>query len=67
MNTENDFKNYIIYRSDKPDFQLDSTTKYSEIPIAFYIDTLTTGYEKLYYRITAIDRQGNESVSGQLI
>ena len=67
MNSEADFMNYNIYRSIDPGFIPGSTNKLAESSAAFYVDSAASGYEKLYYRITAIDSQLNESISGQLI
>jgi hypothetical protein len=67
MNSERDFMNYNIYRSVNPDFTPDSTNKYIETDVAFFTDSSITGYENIYYRITAVDSQLNESISGQLI
>jgi hypothetical protein len=67
MNSERDFMKYNIYRSYNPDFIPDSSNLYAETEIAFFVDSLLNGYSRLYYRITAIDSQLNESISGQLI
>jgi hypothetical protein len=66
-NSAVDFAYYNIYRSTINNFEPDSTNYYSKVDTAFFRDTITITNGKLYYRITAIDSFGNESVSGEQI
>ena len=65
-NTEADFSYYKIYRDTIPDFNCDSTTLYTTTDSSLLTDYL--GYlKKLFYKITSVDNQGNESYSGETI
>jgi hypothetical protein len=67
MNSERDFMKYKVYRSEDSNFIPDSSNLYAEPTVAFFIDSLLSSYNRLYYRVTAVDSQFNESISGQLI
>ncbi|MEP0862235.1 MAG: hypothetical protein HRF52_12440 [Ignavibacterium sp.] len=60
-NTEADTSHYNIFRSLNPDFTADSTTLIGSITDTFFVYKLNQEYERLYYKITCIDRQGNQS------
>jgi hypothetical protein len=66
-NSAADFSYYNIYRSTTYNFEPDSTNYYSLVDTAFFRDTTTITNGKLYYRITAVDSLGNESVPGEQI
>ena len=66
-NSAADFSYYNIYRSTINNFEPDSTNYYSIVDTAFIRDTTTITNGKLYYRITAVDSCGNESVPGEQI
>jgi hypothetical protein len=66
-NSAADFSYYNIYRSTINNFEPDSTNYYSIVDTAFFRDTTTITNGKLYYRITAVDSCGNESVPGEQI
>ena len=66
-NSAADFSYYNVYRSTINNFEPDSTTYYSIVDTAFIRDTTTITNGKLYYRITAVDSSGNESVPGEQI
>ncbi|GIV45434.1 MAG: hypothetical protein KatS3mg036_0252 [Ignavibacterium sp.] len=60
-NTEADTSHYNIFRSLNPDFTADSTTLIGSTTDTFFVDKLNQEYERLYYKITCVDRQGNQS------
>jgi hypothetical protein len=60
-NTEADFKNYCLFRDTTANFTADSTTFVLRLTDTFYIHIIPPAIEKLYYKLTAIDNQGNES------
>lgn len=66
-NSASDFSYYNIYRSTINNFEPDSTNYYSIVDTAFFQDTTSITNGKLYYRITAVDSCGNESVPGEQI
>ncbi len=63
-NTEIDFKEYKLYRSmyDTNDFKLITT-----LNTAYFTDTGLTNNIDYYYRITAVDKQLNESEPSEII
>ena len=60
-NTEADFSYYNVYRDTSFNFTPDSTKLIASITDTFYYHTFPTNVETLYYKLTAIDNQGNES------
>jgi hypothetical protein len=60
-NTEADFSYYNVYRDTTFDFTLDSTKLISSVADTFYYHTFPSNVETLYYKLTAVDNQGNES------
>jgi hypothetical protein len=60
-NTEADTSHYRIYRSLTPNFIIDTTNLIGTSTDTNYVDILTQSYQRLYYRITCVDRQGNQS------
>jgi hypothetical protein len=60
-NTEPDFNHYNVYRDTSKNFQIDSTNLFVSTPVANLIDILPDYVEKIYYKITAVDNQDNES------
>ncbi len=60
-NTEADFKSYRIYRDTIEGFIIDSTKLISEQSDTFFVQTVPKEEINLYYKLTAIDSQGNES------
>ena len=60
-NTEADFNHYNVYRDTTKNFQIDSTNLFLSTDRNNLIDFLPDYLEKIYYKITAIDNQGNES------
>ena len=60
-NTEADFKSYRIYRDTTEGFIIDSTKLISEQSDTFFVQILPKEEINLYYKLTAIDSQGNES------
>jgi hypothetical protein len=60
-NTESDTSHYRIYRSVTPNFIIDSTKLIGTTKDTNYTDILTQSYQRLYYKITCVDKQGNQS------
>ena len=60
-NTEADFGHYNIYRDTTEGFIIDSTKLISTQTDTFYIQTVPGEEINLYYKLTAVDSQGNES------
>ncbi|MBK7378955.1 MAG: T9SS type A sorting domain-containing protein [Ignavibacteriales bacterium] len=60
-NTETDFNNYNVYRDTTKNFTIDSTNLFLSTPVANLIDILPDYLTKIYYKVTAVDNQGNES------
>ena len=60
-NTEADFNYYNIYRDTVNNFSIDSTKLIASVTDTFYLHTIPTGIESLYFKLTAVDNQENES------
>jgi hypothetical protein len=60
-NTEADFSYYNIYRDTTFDFTVDSTKLLASVTDTFYYHMIPSNVESLYYKLTAVDNQGNES------
>jgi hypothetical protein len=60
-NTEADFSHYNLYRDTTEGFIIDSTKLISTQTDTFYIQTVAGEEMNLYYKLTAVDSQGNES------
>ena len=60
-NTETDFNSYYLYRDTTENFTADSTTFVARLTDTFYVHIIPPAIERLYYKLTAIDNQGNES------
>jgi parallel beta-helix repeat protein len=60
-NTEADFNHYNVYRDTSKNFEIDSTNLFVSTPVTNLIDILPDYVEKIYYKITAVDNQNNES------
>lgn len=60
-NTEADTSHYNIYRSTTSNFIIDSTKLIGSTKDTSFIDTYLPLYERLYYKITCVDRQDNQS------
>ncbi|MAT59617.1 MAG: hypothetical protein CMF23_16720, partial [Ignavibacteriae bacterium] len=58
-NTEADFSHYNIYRSSTPNFIIDSLNLIKTTEDTSFMVRINE--EKYYYKITGIDKQGNES------
>jgi hypothetical protein len=58
--TEADLKSFIVYRDTVKDFKAEPGKKIAETTDPYYTGLPGSG-SKLYYKITAIDKQGNES------
>ena len=64
-NTEADFSHYNLYRDTTEGFIIDSTKLISTQTDTFYIQTIPKAEINLYYKLTAVDSQGNESVPSE--
>ncbi len=64
-NTEADTSHYNVYRDTVINFTIDSTKLISSQPDTSYIQTITPGFKRLVYKITAVDNQGNESLPSE--
>ena len=64
-NTESDLDSYKIYRDTIPDFPADSTTFILSLTDTTYSHLIPPGKNKFYYKITAVDNQGNESLTSE--
>ncbi len=62
--TAEDFKSYRIYKDININFAIDSTKLLAEVNTNLFNDILLKGSQKVYYKITAIDSAGNESLPG---
>jgi len=60
-NTEADFSYYNLYRDTTSNFQIDTTKLVASLTDTFYIHIIPQGVEKLYFKLTGVDNQGNES------
>uniref|UniRef100_A0A832G788 Fibronectin type-III domain-containing protein n=1 Tax=Ignavibacterium album TaxID=591197 RepID=A0A832G788_9BACT len=60
-NTESDTSYYNVYRSTTANFNIDSTNLIASTKDTSFINTYIPIYERLYYKITCVDRQGNQS------
>ena len=60
-NTEADTNHYNVYRDTVSNLTIDTTKLISSQTDTFYIQTVPQEVESLYYKITAVDNQGNES------
>lgn len=60
-NTEADFSYYNLFYDTTKNFQIDSTNLISSQTDTLYYFVIPVGVESLYFKLTAIDNQGNES------
>jgi hypothetical protein len=60
-NTEADFSFYNVYRDTVYNFTVDSTKLIASVADTFYYETFPSNIETLYYKLTAVDNQDNES------
>ncbi len=60
-NTEADLGYYNLYRDTTENFPADSTTFAASIEDTFYLHIRPEGIENLYFKLTAVDSQGNMS------
>uniref|UniRef100_A0A7V2ZMN7 Fibronectin type-III domain-containing protein n=1 Tax=Ignavibacterium album TaxID=591197 RepID=A0A7V2ZMN7_9BACT len=60
-NTEADTSHYNIYRSLTSNFVIDSTKLIGSTTDTSFADIIGQEYERLYYKITCVDKQGNQS------
>jgi hypothetical protein len=60
-NTEADFSHYNLFRDTTENFTADSTTFAASLTDTFYLHLIPQGIDNLYFKLTAVDNQGNES------
>jgi hypothetical protein len=60
-NTEADFSYYKLFRDTTAGFTADTTTFIGVFTDTLFIQPLPSGVEKLFFKLTAVDSQGNES------
>jgi hypothetical protein len=60
-NTESDFSYYNLFYDTTKNFQVDSTKLVSSQSDTFYYFVIPPETDSLYFKLTAIDNQGNES------
>ncbi|MBV6421534.1 MAG: hypothetical protein DAHOPDDO_02809 [Ignavibacteriaceae bacterium] len=60
-NTESDFSYYNLFYDTTKNFQIDSTKLISSQSDTFYYFVIPPETDSLYFKLTAIDNQGNES------
>ena len=60
-NEEADFSSYNLFYDTTKNFQIDSTKLVSSQPDTFYYFVIPPEAESLYFKLTAVDNQGNES------
>jgi parallel beta-helix repeat protein len=60
-NTESDFNHYKLFRDTVFNFTADSSNLIGSFTDTFYTHIIPIGTEKFYYKLTAVDNQGNES------
>jgi hypothetical protein len=60
-NTEADFNHYNLYRDTVKNFTIDSTKLVASLQDTFYLHLIPQEVESLYFKVTAVDNQGNES------
>ena len=60
-NRESDLNHYNLYRDTTENFTADSTTFVISVTDTFYLHIIPVGITNLYFKLTAVDNQGNES------
>jgi len=60
-NTEADFNHYNLYRDTVKNFTIDTTKLVASLQDTFYLHLIPAGIESLYFKLTGVDNQGNES------
>ncbi|RKY99641.1 MAG: hypothetical protein DRQ13_01930 [Ignavibacteriae bacterium] len=60
-NTEADFNHYNLYRDTIANFVIDTTKLIASLQDTFYLHLIPAGIESLYFKLTGVDNQGNES------
>ncbi|NWF51451.1 MAG: hypothetical protein HXY49_13025, partial [Ignavibacteriaceae bacterium] len=66
-NTEADFSHYLIYRDVNQNFIADSTNLIAETSDTSYVDMISSDIDKLFYKLRAVDNQGNQSAPSEEI
>jgi hypothetical protein len=66
-NTEADFSHYLIYRDVNQNFIADSTKLIAETSDTSYVDMISSETDKLFYKLRAVDNQGNQSAPSEEI
>ncbi len=66
-NTEANFAYYKIYRDTSANFPLNSTTFVDTTSMSEFIDTGLSAFTQYYYKITAVDADGDESLPSEQV
>ncbi len=64
-NTEADFSHYNIFRDTTDNFPADSTRLIASVTDTFCLSMIPLNQDNLYYKLTAVDSQGNESTPSE--
>lgn len=64
-NTEADFSYHSLFRDTTANFNADSTTFIFSLADTFYTHIIPEGVEAFYYKLTATDNQGNQSLPSE--
>ncbi len=65
---DEDLNYYVVYRSEAPGFNPDSTTKVGEVGRETFVDENVQKGKTYYYRVSAVDHSGNEGpVSKEIV
>ena len=64
-NTESDFSYYRVYRDTVTNFAIDSTKLISSQTDTFFVQSKPASIKRLVYKLTAVDRQENQSAASE--
>ena len=67
INQFNDFKNYVLYRSEYASVGISASIKLADVFDTVYNDKTVQVGKRYYYNVTSIDYSGNESMPASLI
>ncbi len=58
--TDADLEHYAVYRSTRSDFPINEETRISTTNDTLFVDEQATSTATMYYKVTAVDKNGNE-------
>ncbi len=64
-NTEADINHYNLYRDTTENFTVDSASFIASVEDTFYLHIRPVGISNLYFKLTAVDNQGNTSAPSE--